>query len=113
MSDDDFASTDSDVALNAPAFKLRGGADYDGRPAGFLVGATAHYIDAFPVRTGPYVGTVDSYALLDMRLRSTVPSVPGLSANVTAKNVLGNAHREFVGAPALGRMIIARLAYEF
>jgi iron complex outermembrane receptor protein len=95
-SDDSFTSADPDVALSSPSFKLRGGVDY-GLPAGFSVGATAHYVDAFPVRAGPYVGTVDSYTLLDVRLRSTVPSVPGLSANVTAKNVLGNEHREFDG----------------
>ena len=112
VSDDYFASTGPDVALNAPSLKLRGGVDY-GLPAGLSAGATVHYVDAFPVRTGPYVGTVDSYALLDVRLRSAVPSVPGLSANVTAKNVLGNEHREFVGAPALSRMLIARLTYEF
>ncbi|PSQ83642.1 MAG: hypothetical protein BRD30_12695 [Bacteroidetes bacterium QH_2_63_10] len=110
-SDDSFTSADPDVALSSPSFKLRGGVDY-GLPAGFSVGATAHYVDAFPVRAGPYVGTVDSYTLLDVRLRSTVPSVPGLSANVTAKNVLGNEHREFVGAPALDRMLTVRLTYE-
>jgi len=110
-SDDSFTSADPDVALSSPSFKLRGGVDY-GLPAGFSVGTTAHYVDAFPVRAGPYVGTVDSYTLLDVRLRSTVPSVPGLSANVTAKNVLGNEHREFVGAPALDRMLTVRLTYE-
>jgi len=58
------------------------------------------------------VGTVEAYTLLDLRLRSTIPAVPGLSVNITAKNVLGNEHREFVGAPALGRMIVGRLTYE-
>ena len=35
-----------------------------------------------------------------------------LSVSVTAKNVLGHEHREFVGAPALGCMVTARLTYE-
>jgi hypothetical protein len=35
-----------------------------------------------------------------------------LSVSVTAKNVLGHKHREFVGAPALGRLVIARRTYE-
>jgi iron complex outermembrane receptor protein len=76
------------------------------------IGATVHHVDDFPVRFGPYTGTVDAYTLLDVRLRSSLPAVPGLSVNVTAQNVLGNAHREFVGSPALGRMVVARLTYE-
>ncbi|MCS4048996.1 hypothetical protein GGP87_000781 [Salinibacter ruber] len=71
-----------------------------------------HHVDDFPVRFGPYTGTVDAYTLLDVRLRSSLPAVPGGSVNVTAQNVLGNAHREFVGSPALGRMVVARLTYE-
>lgn len=112
VSEEDFTDPDPEVALNAPSFKIRGGVDY-GLPAGFSVGATAHYVDEFPVRAGPYVGTVEAYSLLDVRVQTTVPSVPGLSVNLTAKNVLGNEHREFVGAPALGRMVIARFTYEF
>ena len=110
-SDEHFPSADPDVALNAPGVKLRGGVEY-GVPAGVSVGATAHYVASFPVRTGPYVGTVDSYTLLDVRAGAPVPSVPGLNVNVTARNVLGTDHREFVGAPELGRMVVARLIYD-
>ena len=112
VSDDSFAGgRGEEIALNAPAFKVKGGVEY-GLPRGVTMGATAHHIDDFPVRFGPYTGTVDAYTLLDVRVRSTIPSVPGLSVNVTAKNVLGREHREFVGAPALGRRVIARLTYE-
>lgn len=112
VSDDSFEGAGrGDIALNAPAFKVKGGVDY-GLPHGMTLGATAHHVDGFPVRFGPYAGTVDAYTLLDVRLRSSLPSVPGLSVNVTAQNVLGNDRREFAGAPALGRMIIARLTYE-
>lgn len=111
VSDDYFDSPDPDVALNAPSFKVRSGVDY-GLPAGFSVGTSAHYVDSFPVRAGPYVGTVDAYALLDVRAAYNVPSVPGLSLTITGKNVLDDDHREFVGAPAIGRMVMARITYE-
>jgi len=75
------------------------------------VGAAAHHIEEFPVRYGPYAGAVDTYMLLDLRARAAVPSVPGLTVNVTAKNALDNHHREFVGAPALGGMLTVRLTY--
>ena len=45
----------------------------------------------------PPYGHGPAYTLLDVRLRSAMPSVPGLSVNTTAKNVLGTKHREFVG----------------
>ncbi|MFB6098843.1 MAG: TonB-dependent receptor [Salinibacter sp.] len=113
VSDDVFGGRGGQpIALNAPAFKARGGLDYVFSRYDASIGATVHYVDDFPVRYGSYQGIVGAYTLLDLRVRATVPSVPGLSVNLTAKNVLGNEHREFVGAPALGRMVIARLTYE-
>ena len=109
VSDDRFAG--GDVALNAPAFKVQGGVDY-GLPAGVAVGATVRHVDDFPVRTGPYVGTVDPYTLLDVRAAYNVPALPGLRLTLTGTNVLDERHREFVGAPSLGRMLTARLTYE-
>jgi iron complex outermembrane receptor protein len=55
---------------------------------------------------------VDSYFLLDARLGYSFESIPGLSANLTVKNVLNNEHREFVGAPELGRFFMTRLTYQ-
>jgi iron complex outermembrane receptor protein len=109
VSDDLFAG--GDVALNAPAFKAQGGVDY-GLPAGVSVGATVRHVDGFPLRSGPYVGTVGAYTLLDVRAAYNVPALPGLRLTLTGSNVLDDRHREFVGAPPLGRMLTARLTYE-
>ena len=104
------ASAEAEGAQKAPSVRLQGGADY-GLPAGASVGATVHYVDAFSVRAGPYAGPVDRYALLDLRAGTPVPSVPGLHLTLTVKNALGNEHREFVGAPNLGRFVTVRLTY--
>lgn len=118
VSDDFFSSEELDaageslgVALNAPSFKVNGGADYD-LPGGLSVGLTGRYVDGFPVRSGPYVGDVESYAVADVHAGYGFPSVPGLRLDVTVRNVLDNEHREFVGAPALGRMAMVQLTYE-
>jgi iron complex outermembrane receptor protein len=37
--------------------------------------------------------------------------VPGLRLDVTVQNALDNRHRQFVGAPKIGRLGIARLTY--
>lgn len=117
VSDDTFEGTSlpgqspEEVALNAPSFKIRGGFEY-GLPRSITIGATAYYVNDFPVRYGPYAGIVDGYTVVDVRLRATIPAIPGLSVNLTAKNVLDNVHREFVGAPPLGRMVIGRVTYQ-
>jgi iron complex outermembrane receptor protein len=104
--------SDLNVALNAPTFKTRGGfrARLDN---GLSFTGAASYVDDFRVASGPYVGTVDSYFLVDLGLGYDFQdTVPGLRLNVTAKNVLDNDHREFVGAPLLGRLVLARLTYD-
>lgn len=98
------------AALSAPAFEVNGGFDY-GLP-GFSAGATARYVDDFPVRWGPFLGTVDSYALLDLRIGNALPGLPRVRVDLAAKNVLDNDHREFVGAPALGRRLLTRLVFD-
>jgi iron complex outermembrane receptor protein len=107
----DEANEDLSVALNAPAFKAKGGFDYRLDDVGVTFGATGHYVEGFPVRSGPYVGDVEPYFLLDLRAGYDVPSLSGLRFDVTAKNVLDNEHREFVGAPELGLMLMGRLTY--
>ena len=108
----DEEGTSLSLALNAPSFKAKGGVDYRFDDVGLSVGASGNYVEGFPVETGPYVGEVDSYFLLDARLGYDFEAVPGLGANLTVKNVLNNEHREFVGAPELGRLIMGRLTYE-
>jgi iron complex outermembrane receptor protein len=117
VSDDFFDNEELDtenaslsLALNAPAFKVKGGVNYRFEN-GLSLGAAGNYVEGFPVESGPYVGTVDSYFLLDLSAGYTFPTVPGLRFNVTAKNVLDNEHREFVGAPALGLLILGRMTY--
>lgn len=117
VSDDFFDNEELDeenqslsLALNAPAFKVKSGFDYR-LDNGFSFGASGNYVQGFPVETGPYVGSVEEYFLLDLHAGYRFPQIPGLRLNVSAQNVLDNEHREFVGAPALGRTIFGRLTY--
>jgi hypothetical protein len=38
--------------------------------------------------------------------------VAGASVSLTAYNLLDRVHHEFVGAPELGRLVLARLTYQ-
>lgn len=101
------------VALNAPALKSKAGFSYV-IPRGFSFNASGRYTDGFPVASGPYVGNVESYFLLDLGAGYDLGRfVPGMRLDVTVQNVLDNDHREFIGAPQIGRLGIARLSYSF
>ncbi len=119
VSDDFFDDVDLDepntgrfVAINAPTTKLRGGFEFR-HADGFSVNAAGRYNKAFEVRSGVYVGQVKEYFLLDVGggYDFVRAGVPGLRLDVLAQNVLGEKHRQYVGAPMLGRLVTARLTY--
>jgi iron complex outermembrane receptor protein len=105
--------TGKEVALNAPAFKFKGGISYN-RPRGIAVNASARYTDGFPVASGPYVGSVPEYFLLDLGVGYDLCNwVDGMRFDIHVQNALNNEHRQFVGSPKLGRLTTARLTYNF
>ncbi|MEZ4699989.1 MAG: TonB-dependent receptor [Rhodothermales bacterium] len=121
VSDDFFDNTELDeenvdleLALNAPTFKGKFGGSYR-MPSGLSLNASGRYTKGFPVRSGSdYIGNVEDYFLLDLGAGFDFGrTVQGLRVDFTIQNLLDNAHREFVGAPLIGRMGIARLTYTF
>ncbi len=120
-------NTDLALALNAPKFKAKGGFSYN-VPKGVSFGASGRFVKGFPVLSGPYVGGrpapfnddpktmpgVEDYFLLDINAGYDLSeAAPGLRFDITIQNLLDNEHREFIGAPKIGRMALARLSYNF
>jgi len=103
----------ADVALNAPTNKGTFGARYDNKGAGTVVGFRVRYSDAFPMNSGVYVGTVDSYTVMDVNLAYRVPGYKGFIMSLTLNNAFGNVHREFIGAPEIGRIGLLKVQYAF
>lgn len=114
----------ADLSLNAPKFKFTLGAEYSDPVLGINGSIRFRHVDGFQVRTGVYVGEVKGYSLVDLGLGYRMPFVEGMSLDITAQNLLtfvdgGEAgaleqrHFEFVGVPALGRLVLARLSYSF
>jgi outer membrane receptor for ferrienterochelin and colicins len=120
VSDDFFDNEELDetntalaLALNAPTLKWRLGGSYT-VPQGLYANVAGRYTKGFPVISGPYVGEVEDYFLLDVGVGYDFGRyAPGLRLDLQAQNVLDELHREFVGAPKLGRMLIARATYSF
>jgi len=97
--------------LNAPKFKTKFGFRYS-RPLGASFNVAGRYIQGFPVLSGPFIGTVDDYFLLDIGAGYDLGKyAAGLRLDFTIQNLFDNDHREFIGAPKIGRMALARLTY--
>ncbi|MBW3569594.1 MAG: TonB-dependent receptor [Gemmatimonadetes bacterium] len=131
MSEDVFETQNAGlVTLNAPKWKGTLALDYDNDDTGLFGQVRMRYSDAFPVNSGVYVGTrclnqpgdpipalqeecVDSYTLFDVNVGYRLPMVRGATLNVLVNNLLDADYRPFPGTPTLGRMLIARIKYEF
>lgn len=118
------------VTLNAPRWKGGLTLDYDNDDTGLFGQVRARYNDAFPVNSGVYIGTaclngpdapvnplqescVESYTLFDLNLGYRLPMVQGATLNVLVNNLLDEEYRPFPGSPTMGRMLIARIKYDF
>lgn len=115
-----------DVALNAPRHKGALTLRYAASPGGVAARAAIRYVGGFPVKSGIFAGQVNRYAVLDADLTAPAPLVPRARLGLSGSNLLQAAadafgagfglrsrHREFVRVPEMGRVIVARLQWEF
>ena len=111
--DEDGACPGSDdLALNAPSHKGSVGFAFTDRAAGFLFDGRWRFSDGFDMRSGVFAGTVEAYQVLDVTAGYQLPFQPSARLELTVYNVLNNLHREFVGAPELGRLALVRVRYD-
>ncbi|SHK17208.1 TonB-dependent receptor [Rhodothermus profundi] len=103
--------TGREISMNAPRYKVGGGVTYTA-PSGLSINLAGRYVDKFEVRSGIFRGTVESYFLLDLGVGYDLSRLaPGLRIDILAQNLLNNKHREYIGAPKMGRLITTRLTY--
>ncbi len=110
--DGDCTSTD-DIALNAPSHKGSVGVTFDNQVSGFSAYGRVRASGGFPMNSDVYVGDIDGYGIVDAGVNYRLPFQPSTQVSLTANNLLNNLHREFVGAPAIGRMLLLRVRYDF
>jgi iron complex outermembrane receptor protein len=70
-------------------------------------------VESFPVASGVLSGQIGSYTVLDVGLGYRISWVPEIRLSFDAWNVLDNRHREWAGAPELGRLVVTRLQVNF
>ncbi|MCH6574015.1 MAG: TonB-dependent receptor [Bacteroidetes bacterium] len=105
----------ADVALNAPKNKYAVKVGYTDAEKGLDVDLRLRFVGSFPVISAVFEGTVESYSLLDLNLGYDIPLAgPGRTRlTVSAQNILDEKHREFVLAPEMGRLVVARITQWF
>ena len=115
VSQDIFENVDGigDIALNAPRNKFGANIQYTNHNIGLGVGLRARYVQGFPVRSGVYVGEVESYYTVDLNAGYDIPIGPKPRLSITVQNLTNNIHQQFVGTPEIGRLAMARLTQTF
>ncbi len=101
------------LPFNAPANKGTFSALYDNDAIGIRAEVRGRWLSGYPVSSGVYVGEVESYGVVDATVGYRLPFAPALAVTVNALNVLDNRHREFIGAPNIGRLVTGMVRAEF
>ncbi len=113
FNDDGNCRSTEDVALNAPNHKGSVGMIYDDQVGGLSASGRVRMSGAFPMNSGVYVGDVEGFGVVDASVSYRLPFQRNATVSFTANNLLNNLHQEFVGAPELGRLLLARIKYDF
>jgi len=100
-----------EVALNAPKWKGSATFGYRSPDSGWNGAVRGRYVDGFPVASGVYTGSVDSYSVFDLNVGYTFPGRSGLSVQLDIQNILDNSYQSFVGVPEFGRYSVVRLVW--
>ena len=99
-----------DIPLNAPRHKLSAAIGF--RPPGtpLNLGARMRYRGDFEMADGVYVGDVESHTVVDLNASYEFSKV---TLSVEASNLLNKEYQAFVGAPMIGRLVMAGLSVRF
>jgi iron complex outermembrane receptor protein len=103
----------SPIALNGPRNKASLAGNYED-PNGFVGQLRGRYVDSFPMNSGVFIGDVKSYTIMDASVGYHLPLSRGSALlTVSAQNVFDDRTQQFIGAPAVGRLILTRVQYTF
>ena len=99
-----------DVHLNAPRHKLSMALGFKPPGTPLTLGARLRYRGPFEMADGVYAGDVESHTVVDVNASYEISKV---TLSVEASNLLNKEYQAFVGAPMIGRMVMAGLALRF
>ncbi len=97
------------IPLNASANKGSLALQYRHDNLGLNGELRGRAVQGFPVLSGVYQGEVASYGVVDLAFGYRLPIRTDILITLDALNILDNVHREFVGAPEIGRLVTLRV----
>jgi iron complex outermembrane receptor protein len=103
----------ADIALNAPRNKALLATAYRIPRLGLAAELRARYVEGYPVASGIWTGSVDSYTLIDAFVTYALPFSRRTEVTLSGLNLFDDQHQEFPGAPYLGRLVVLRLRQSF
>jgi len=104
----------SDMAvLSAPRNKAALGVNFRPERSWWGVWAQGLAVETYPVKSGVFQGTIPGYAVMNAGVTAQLPRNRDLTFSLTATNVFNHVHQEYVGAPAIGRLVTARIQAAF
>jgi outer membrane receptor for ferrienterochelin and colicins len=101
----------TDFSLNAPKDKASLTMRYHSTGAGLFAELRDRWIGGFLMNSGIYAGTINPYSLLDALIGYTFPGFTNVTLTLSGTNILDHTHQEFIGAPEIGRLLMARIVY--
>ena len=111
------------LAANTPKHRATTTIRYENQAKAYSVEVRGRYADAFPVNSGVFnsynIGTPVRYApvpvnaLLDAGFSWVLPVSGSPRWSLNATNLLDNKVPTFVGVPAIGRLIMTRVQYQY
>jgi iron complex outermembrane receptor protein len=105
------AQQPQDFSLNAPKHKFGAGVQYRDPSQIWEAQLRWRYVGGFPVKSGVYLGGVETYTAVDLDLGCNLGKSTRLF--LTAQNALNWRYHDFAGAPKIGRLLLARVAQDF
>lgn len=115
-SDDFFPSAragEPDLSTNTPRNKALASVRYHQNAHAVSVELRGRYVDGFKMIDGVWRGDVKPFTVMDIESGVALPAGADTRFTLTIHNVLDDRHAEFVGAPVLGRLVLARVQYRF
>lgn len=103
----------TDLALNAPQNKASLAGHFEIPRRGLRGEVRGRYVDSFRVISGVYVGHVENYTVFDALISYSPFFSRTTELTLSVTNVFDNRHKQMVGAPDLGRLVLLRLRQTF
>ena len=99
-----------DIPLNAPRHKISTAIGFKPPNTSLTLGSRLRYRGSFEMADGVYAGDVDSHTVVDVNASYEFSKI---TVSVDASNLLNSEYQAFVGAPMIGRMVMAGFAVRF